>query len=273
MTLRPGDAKSWTAPDSAPMVIPDPKTTRVVGNLNILFGSILIVMNLTSGAMYLIAPIGQRVFGQFQDRFEASLKQDRDRELQQLRDKEAAEADPAKKAAIVAQRESMEAWPAQTMPMRMEIGFSSINSGPARLHGLIDTVTGLMLNVAMIVVGVGLIHLNEWGRKGAILVASLKIGRLAMLTAYSVLVLAPLQAAVGVNQMKETLARAPAPPPGPIAAMGNSQVYMSMIVAGLIFNALVAAVFPTIVLVLLNRSRCRAACDPGKPLAEREWSS
>ena len=55
-----------------------------------------------------------------------------------------------------------------------------------------EIAVGIILNILMIVAGAGLMRLNEWGRRLAILVAELKIVRWVLMAVLSMVLILPI---------------------------------------------------------------------------------
>jgi hypothetical protein len=127
-------------------------------------------------------------------------------------------------------------------------------------------ISGMILNVLMVIAGVGLLGLAEWGRRLAITVAWLKIVRwIAMIVVTLVLIL-PITVKK-VQKMTDSIqaqvqAQAksggrPAPP----MPMLNLSMFTSIAGAfGMIFTALIASIYPALSIWFLTRLPARAAC-------------
>jgi hypothetical protein len=127
-----------------------------------------------------------------------------------------------------------------------------------------DSLSGIAMNIAMIVAGVGLLRLRQWGRKMSLWVAGLKIVRLVLLSVVTVFAIAPTLGEGLGEAVEEMIANTPGagggqgPPPGMFA-----MVYGIMFSVMSVGMALFGVIYPAICLWLLRKPAIKAAFEPG----------
>jgi hypothetical protein len=121
----------------------------------------------------------------------------------------------------------------------------------------------------MIVAGIALLGLKEWGRRLAIWVAGLKLARLLAIAAAFFIVLVPIEVRKAREQYSKVQVVIGASPGG--SGAGRSMT-ASMVTSFLIMETiqvvgftLVGSIYPALTLWLLTRPAARAACQPALP--------
>jgi hypothetical protein len=241
---------------------------KVIGILNIVFGSALALGGLCCGVYLLtlssLSPVIGAQQNLMQQQFQASQVAERTAALDQLKQAlEAAEADDEKQR-IQAEIDALEATPMAVMPAMPDmtkmygmnnprvIGFSSV-----------DMLSSILLNVVLIVSGVGLVALREWGRKLAIIVAGLKIARLLVLQTISIIFIVPAMAKQMAEAMEQMMSQMPSgsgggPPPG--FSSNFAMVYGTSMTVTAVCMVIFGSIYPCIVLWVLTRPQAKAAC-------------
>jgi hypothetical protein len=258
-----------TSSDLPGAALPNYRTPRLLGILNIVFASLIMVYGLCIGASFLLMPTMSRAMGQVQQSVEAKAEAQRKAALAALDEKAKAAKTDQEKAEIEALRKDLEARPRPVVPM---IDFSRMFSeSPVVLAWYwVEILSGLTVNVMMLVAGIGLLRYREGGRRLGVWTAALKIARLV--TVYSVFILAvvpPLAQGLGkmVGEMiaQQQAATRPGAAPPPVDMMVRMYVYTySSIGVGMI---VFGSIYPAVSLWLLTRPATRAACaaKPGVP--------
>jgi hypothetical protein len=244
---------------------PDASTPKTIGVLNIIFSSLLLLCG-TCGTVYTMmlvvaGPLMQANEGNMKD----TMQQIRDKELEE-RDRQIEKTDDADvKQQLQAERDKRAAEPVVVPDFTKVYGMSD-----PRVTGyyLVDLFSALLLNLGMLVSGIGLIGIKEWGRRLGIWVARLKLLRLVVLYGIFLAVVMPIQ----VESMREGFAEmekmAPARgnrPPNMPAAVATGMTYT---LAGTAIGMVVlGAIYPAISWLLLRRESVKAACtqEPGNP--------
>jgi len=235
-----------------------PNTTipKVLGVLNIIFGMMLILWGLYSAAQYVLFPVIFRASAAQQQTLEAAMKAKRDEKIERLTE-EIDDADTEEeKEQIRDELAEVESAPTPATPDLT----SMFGMGDPHVvaWGLVDAATGVLLNTAMIVSGIGLLMLQGWGRRLALWVAGLKILRLIVSQSYYALVCVPIMARGVQDVMDEFGAQGP-PGAGPSAGMSVGVAMSVMYTAWAVFLVVAGSVYPIICLWLLNRRRVKAA--------------
>ena len=148
----------------------------------------------------------QKMAVQMKDQQE-TLKKNRESKLAELKKKEAAakakeaaaktkeETEKAKEetTAAVEERETFENSPDPDLSAAVDMMGWNIMSDPrVAVYYFTEVISGMVLNIAMIISGVGLLRLAEWGRKTGITVAWLKILRWVAMTVVIMVLIVPI---------------------------------------------------------------------------------
>lgn len=243
--------------DFAPIPLetgPDRVTPKVFGTLNIIFGLGLMACNLCYG-FYGLIPAFMNTITDLPRREAIEQREEARQELEQLKADERRVKDEEQKAEIARKRKPLEARLAAPPPPTVE--HSAWKEPRYFIHFAADFITGELLNVLMLIAGIGLVRLARWGRTLAIWVAWFKIARLALLGLSMGLLVAPIVAR-GTAEM-EAAAEAPGPKPAP-----NPEVawWLGATAAGWgIGLFLGGSIYPAVLIAMLGRPRVRAAFD------------
>lgn len=256
--------------DLAPIPLetgPDRVTPKVLGILNILFALGLMGCNLCYNFYGLVPSLLSSVTTLPQrEAIEERAKATRD--LEAVKDDERRAQDDEKKAELARRRKTLEARLAIPPPPPVEN--SAWRSPVLFAHFAADFVTGELVNVLMLIAGIGLLRLARWGRTMAVWVAALKIARLALLGLSMALLVAPIV----TRGTAELEARDPAKPAP--AATPQEAWQLGAAAAGWgIGLFLGGSIYPGLTIWMLGRPRVRAAFDepkggdaPGEPPGE-----
>jgi hypothetical protein len=258
----------------APLLERRPRTgiPKTIGVLNIVFGALLLLCGICFGlSLAMQLAMGPMFAGQ-QQQIQQMLEADRRQKLQELQDLEQAAQDEKEKAAIQARQKALQAQPIPKMPdmakFTQDMGLQA--------YGIADVVTGLILNILMVISGVGLVSLKEWGRRLGLCVAILKIVRLIALYSIFILVVVPNITKTFMSMFQEMFEEmAKVAPPGQrvpgAAEMGQMGTGLGiMFTAYAIGMIILGVIYPIIVLILLSRPQAKAACAPAA-LAQNHW--
>jgi hypothetical protein len=243
-------------PESLRGVVPNVSAAKMVGTLNIVFAAVLLLFGICCGLQFAAQTTLVAIFGEQQrEQIHAEMKAQRDRVIQELKDQEKAATTQQEKTQLQAQRNRLEAQPVPKMP-----DFAKVyGTDDPRIAGgsLVDIGTGILLNILMLIAGIGLVAVKEWGRKMGIWIAVLKILRLLTVYPYWILIGVPIVTARIRELIEETAAGQGGPPQHidqAIAVMGTVMTVgcLAMLVLGLIY--------PVAVLIALTRPSVKAAC-------------
>jgi hypothetical protein len=244
-------------------VLPTPQRAKLVGTLNIVFASMLLLYILFQIAMLFFTPALIEMSGGMVKQAQAKIDQQRKDQQAELK-KEAAEAKTAEEKKVVEERLStLEKTPQVTMPDMSKV--TDMMKNPViRANQWLDFSSGLALNVAMLVSGIGLVQLKEWGRKLALWTFGLKIVRLGVLAMIMIIFILPITAKMSSEMMAGMMQSGAG---GPQAAMmGNmAKLQAAFGTAQAVLGFVFGSIWPVIGIVLLSRPGTRVACQASKP--------
>jgi hypothetical protein len=231
---------------------PNYSTPKTIGMLNIIFASLLLLC----GACYAVQmmfqqALSQAMMGPQQQQMQAAFAAERQAKIQQLEQQEKLAATKEQKAALESQRKALQAQPLPKVPDISKV----INEPHLKFYFAADIASMLVLNVLMLISGIGLVQFKEWSRQMGIWVCGVKIVRLLVLSGAFVVVVVPVLVQLIVEMLEEMAAGGPAPPKEEIA--GTLGIVYSVSSVGV---ALLGIIYPAIALWLLTRPSARAAC-------------
>jgi hypothetical protein len=253
------------ASDPSPSTYADSYTPKTLGILNVVFALALMACGLCQN-FYAMLPSLMSYANDAMVRDEAKKAEARAQKIQELKAREASAAEGPDRDQIQDERKALEA-EAEVKPQRAAMLSAPGLMDPRFLgHFLVDLISNLVLNLLLLISGVGLIFLRSWGRTLAVVVAWTKIVRLFFLAVSMTLVVAPYATTVLSTMEKEMAAAAPKAPPGPsiAAALG---MYLTALAWGMF---LVGSVYPAVLIWLLGRSSVRMAVESPRPSRTRE---
>lgn len=255
MSTSPGDADSDLP--VTPFREPNTGVPKTIGILNIVFGVLLLLCGVCSG----LNVVTQSAFGPMiaaqQKQIQQALEAERQAKLKKLQEQEEAAEDEQEKAKIQAQQKVVRAQP---MPVAPDT--SKFMTAPGvQGYMIADALSGIALNVLMIISGIGLLALKEWGRLVAVWVAAIKVIRLVAIYGYFALAVAPVMAQQ-FRAMFEEMAKAA--PPGPKAPSPEELAQISTVMGATMTGTAIGmivlgSIYPVVVLILLTRARVKAA--------------
>lgn len=231
-----------------------PRSPKVIGMLNIVFGVLLGLCGLCQGLM-----IGGSAFSGPQ--FLNAMQEEQDAMADQIEtlQVELEAADDATSEAVQKQiddaNQQLEILQSMPNPMKMW------GLDQPRVLAFFGTqcVVNVLLNLLLFISGIGLLSYSEWGRKMGLWVAGLKLVNLIIVAIVMVVLVAPAVA----NGMQDFMAdiaeqqgQAEMPPPEEI---GQSMTFGMMIQTAI--GSGLAAIYPIICLWQLSRSQVKRACQ------------
>lgn len=244
-------------------VLPTPRRAKLVGTLNIVFASLLLLYILFQLAMLFFTPVIMEMSIGMVKQAQTKVEQQRKDEETELK-KEAAAAKTAEEKKQVEERLStLEKTPTVTMPDMSKV--TDMMKNPViRANQWGDMISGLVLNVAMLVSGIGLVQLKEWGRQLALWTFGLKIVRLGVLATVMIIFIIPITAKMSSDMMAGMVQSGAG---GPQAVMmGNMAKFQAAFgTAQAVLGFVFGSIWPVIGIVLLSRAGTRVACQASKP--------
>ena len=261
-------------PKTERLILPDEKTARRFGLLNIIFASLLLVGNLWTAGFLFAVPVSMRIVDHIAAVVTASEKNANEAEIKEWTAKaEAATTEDARQEA----REKIESLQrGENNQFTVSVtGFRTYQDRRVLAYSIVEVTTGLVLNTLLLVSGAGLIGLREWGRKLAVVTAALKLVRLFTLSAVSIAVVVPITAAMMSKDMAPLVAqmKAKGGPNNPASMFINPQMFSAQGAGGVVIGLIFASIYPVLLLFQLNKARVKAACqEPMKPeSSELNW--
>lgn len=258
-------------PELKKFIRPNVKDCKSIGFWSVVFSGMLLFCGacnlITIAVLPVILTMVQETVGQAVQAEEKA----RAEQVAALEADAAKSASEAEKQAIEAQVTVLKSKP--RMPQTMFNSFvpSLMKDRTLMTYQFADYLTGLVLNIVMLISGIGLLGLKEWARKLALWLAGVKILRHFVLAAVSILVVIPATHERTKKMMEQVDAemKASAPgggnvgvnaPQGMIQVIAMMDAMKSLAAIGPIVYALFAIIWPVVVLIMLNRPSVRAAC-------------
>jgi uncharacterized protein YxeA len=254
---------------SANILIP-----KAVGWLNIA----LSLMLMGCGTCYIAYTVAIPGFDNFIREAQKQTKEDarkkRDNEIAALKKQQTQAATEQEKEEIGDQIKAVPEAP--DMPF-LEIGAKHFGLDNPRVlgHFAADASSGLLLNLLLLISGIGLVRCKEWGRKMAIGVAAAKILRHVILSISAIFVMSPVLLGRTDAFFKEqaTARTAEAKATGEKTTFSSeeaadlSRELRSAVYAAVAYILIVGSVYPVLTLVVLTRPSAKAACSRKSKLA------
>ena len=238
---------------------------KVLGILNIAFGALLLMWGLWSLVQLAITPWMTSIIGAQQQKAQVVIEAGQDAQLEALREAEAAAETEEEKEQIRAQRKMLEQAPQVTMNVP-DVSKMLPTTNPRVFRWTIaNTATGLLLNLLLVIAGIGLLMRRSWGRTLTLWLAGLKIIRLLIGQTYWAIVCVPIiakQMSVVIESMTVGVQGAGATPV-PTPQFGI--MYTVMYTAQAVFMVVLGSIYPVICLWLLNKRSAKAVFNQPPP--------
>lgn len=245
--------------------LPNFRTARVMGLLNVVFATQLLLCGLVLGGYVAVMPLFTRMMSGVQKEAEDRIEQSRAGERAALAEKVESAKSVEDKALAKARLEEFDRRPRLSLAAAMDMKGLGLNDPVAIGWAWAEVITGLVLNVALLASGVGLMHWKPWARKVGLATASLKLARLVLVYGFFVLVIVPpLARNLGgmiVNMATQQQAAMGAGPGALPDASFFARVYGVMYSAMGVGMVVVGSVYPLILLWQLTRPGVRSACS------------
>jgi hypothetical protein len=243
-------------------VIPNPQLPRSFGTMNIVFGAIMLLVGAGSIAWMVFMPV---FFKGIQDTVRQQLeneKANRLTKIAELKDQIKTAKTEEEKAQLQNRVQAMESVNPPDLTGFDEV-MNTANDPRIVAYTFTELGAGIVLNIAMIISGIGLLTLAEWARRLALAVAWLKIARWVAIVGATTFLVVPITTA----KMQPWIRNIQAQTAGKTGRGASSATFAMMSQGTAIFSvvsavgsALVACVYPVCVIWFLNRPQARAAC-------------
>ena len=250
------------------VVLPKPAIPKTLGILNVIFAVLLILFGLCIGVGALLTPALTQ-FGQKQiEQVKVQAAAQKASDLKTLDDRAKAATTDEEKATIAKERDEVEK---RETPALHDLSQSTAILKDPRVMGftVAQVLTGLILHVALLVAGIGLIRLTPWGRTLGLWWAGLQIAQILILGIVNFTVILPITQANNAAMMAELNKPAANGAPNPQAAMAQvNELGNKLAPVFLGLQVLAGVTYPIVCLVLLRTAGARAACVGSKPRAD-----
>jgi hypothetical protein len=262
-------------------VVPNPQVPRSFGLMNIIFGSLLLLLALGHGFWYLYTPTFTRQMQERVKKVEADQKAERDERIAELKKEEAAAKTKEEKQELKDELAAIEKKASvSVVPFSNLSSMNVMSDKRIAAYYAVEVSAAVILNVLMIVCGAGLMGLSDWARRMAILVAQLKILRWIVMTVLIMVLVLPVTMEITEKAMAAAEAQIKAQGSGAAMPVPMSElVRFGMIFSAVwqVFCAIVACVYPALMWWYLSRPPARAACmrqpEPEKKEPNLEWGT
>jgi len=256
----------------AKWVVPNPQIPRSFGLMNIIFGSLMLLIGGGYATMYAVSPMFTRQMQVEMKKQQAVQKATRESKIAELKRQEAAAKTEEEKATLRDERVAFEKTVEPDLSgMNDILGWNILSDVRLAIYYFSEVGTGMLLNLLMIISGAGLMALAEWARRLALGVAWLKILRWVAIVVVTMFLILPItvERTQKVFQQIETQTKAQSG--GRAVVFPMSQMGRFTAIAGavtVVFSAVVASVYPALSLWFLTRGPSRAACLKELPSTE-----
>jgi hypothetical protein len=255
-------------------VVPSPRIPKVLGILNIVFAAGLILAGLCMAAYAAMLPMIGKAMTEIQKKADAEVEKKKQADLKAIDEEAKAAQTDSEKESLEKKRQEIESRPKPVMAPGMDFNKMGLDDPKLKIYGWVDSLTALVLNVVMLVAGIGLVRRKSWGISLGIGTATAKIVRLVLVYTYFALAVVPTMAQnMGkfagemIVQQQATMGR-PAPPG--VDTQMLTRVYFITYTIGAVAMIVFGSIYPAISLWLLTRPGARAACDESQLPAGKE---
>ena len=259
-----GSQEAANAVENLPSGVP-----HTLGILNIVFSIFLLLCIACYGTQILVHGMLGSTFVANQQQFQKAMDAERQKEIDTLENSAKNAATEEEAESLRAKKVVLENMPTPKMPdMSNMLGMKSPGVFAAYLF---DCSTGLILNVFMLVSGIGLLKYRSWARKMALWVAGLKIIRLMIVGVLTIVLISPA-VSEGMGEFVGEIAKAspqgPPPQQNQVEQMKTVYAWSTIISGGVL--VVLGVIYPILSLRLLSRPQVIAACQK-KPVSPNSF--
>jgi hypothetical protein len=249
----------------AQWVVPNPQIPRSFGLMNIIFGSLLLLVGAGTAVWYFLAPTLTRQIQSELKKGEETRKAQHDAKLAELKRREAAAKTEEEKQEVQDELTLLEKDLEPDIPNMDDLfGMNMLTDIRIVSYTVGELATGILLNVLMIISGAGLMAMAEWARRLAIWVAGLKILRWVAMSVVTMVLILPITLEKTQRMFQQqVVVQSKTQTGGKPVLIATAQMTRMMAIASavfIIFEAVVASVYPALSLWFLTRPPTRAAC-------------
>lgn len=249
---------------------PPTSAHKMIGTLNLIFASVLLLCGLCMGGSTLmqlaVAPMTQEAMHQ---QLEAQAKLEQQNKIDAIKAQEAVAISDEEKEKLAAARQALETQdPAEAPLAEMMDDMNSMYRNPTLIgYTVTDFATGLLLNILMFASGIGLLAAKSWGRKLGVGVAILKIARLLILYGFAIFFVVPVvsdkmgdMVGKAAEQAQKQQPQRPNQPPLPQMDKTIKTVYNVMGTTSAVLMIVFGVIYPIIMWRVLTRPKVKLAC-------------
>ncbi len=255
------------------MAAPNFRIPRLLGIFSVVFATGLLLGGICMGGYVAIMPLVSGLMQSTQSRVSAQLEASRKAELNALAEREKKAKTDDEKIDLAAERKVIETRPLAPMNGMMDVNRVQMGDPSFLRYSWADVVSGIVLNVLLLISGIGLLSWRPWARRLAVWTAALKIVRLVGLYGFFIIVIVPpycQKLGKAVDAMMQTTGLKSSPF---MNAQALIKVYTVMYSAMGLGVMLLGVIFPAILLWFLTRPAVKSACsgllklppEPGQP--------
>jgi hypothetical protein len=246
------------------LAIPKPQTARIFGVLNIIFAIILLYFVYVTALMFLFAPVGAGLFRLWMGNLQQAIEKEQTIDrlvLQRLANEAATEESRARFSQQLAAKQ------AQPIPNLefASMGMDQLENPTIRGYSFTELAISLPVNGLLLLSGLGLVRLRDWGRRLALWVSGVKVVWLLASTIVAVAIIFPIQSQLVMKQFEAQMQFQAGLTGGRGPVGFNPQQLSWMVGISSTGSALVgfvlAAAYPVLSLWMLTRPGVRAACQ------------
>src|SRR3954452_25454004 len=172
-------------------VVPSPRIPKVIGILNIVFASGLILGALCMAGYAAMLPMLGKAMEGVQKQADLEVEKRKQADLKAVEEEAKTATTDVEKQSLEARRREIEARPKVQMAPGMDFNKMGMNDPKLRFYGWADALSAVVLNVAMLASGIGLVRRRRWGISLGIGTALAKIVRLVVLYSFFALAVVP----------------------------------------------------------------------------------
>jgi hypothetical protein len=245
--------------------LPNFRTARLVGIFNVVFATEILFCGICMSGYIAMIPMWAGLMNRVQKSALEQGERARKGELQVLDEQEAAATTVEEKALVKARREELEKRPPSALPASMDFNKMGLTDPVSVTWSWAEVLSGIVVNVLMLISGIGLLRWRGWARSLGIWTAVLKIVRLVLIYgAFIALIVPPL-----ARNMGEMVIQMSAQQPGmmPAGKGGMPPVALFVRVYTVMYSVMgvgvivLGVIYPLVVLWLLTRPGVKSACS------------
>jgi len=240
--------------------------------MNIIFGSLMLLIGAGYATMYALSPTFTRQMRVGMKKQQEDRKAARESKLAELKQKEDAAQTEEDKTTIRDERVALEKRVEPDLSAMDDLlGWNILSDIRLAIYYCSEVGSGILLNLLMIISGAGLMALAEWARRLALGVAWLKILRWVAMIVVTMVLILPMtaektQKMFAQMEIQANVQSGGRPMVAPFSQIGRFAAIFGAVT--MVFTGAVASVYPALSLWFLTRPPTRAACLKETPATD-----